>query len=500
MSSFVALYAGNPQKIIDMVDRHVVGVSIIPFGDMEKSLKTLTYKNIKLNTLVILGNAFAGKSHTDVEHEFEFLKQYILSSPTTTVTFLHSGELSDIYIEVLGQFTQCIQYVVSKYSTRVIEKLLYLEDVDVQGSMIRGNNTSANLASDALKDIKVQKDEVKEPLFAKKAKKKTMEPEPTPEPEQIPEPEPTPEPIPEPEPPKKVKYKVQKPVKEKSVKERPVKEKPDPIIEEEVEELIPKKKDAVKNRFIRGIVLVTGDRRSGKSTVSKLVAEEYAKRGLQTIIIDLNYENRMLSQCFGDFGYRAKCRNGLYFSTLNPNTIDENILPITESLYYLGTSETLDPAEERHLKSNLNENLFSSLIQVASKLYDVVIVDCPFDVLKRNQALLNVCTTVLWTSDCNNSGIKMTLDLLLHQFYEDEREYNFFLSKLVIVLNNDIETKAKSNWIRYYNQSDDSKLEMVCEKLVGIVPHIPNYDKKFWKSETETVIVKVVEPFLNSLL
>ena len=160
----------------------------------------------------------------------------------------------------------------------------------------------------------------------------------------------------------------------------------------------------------------------------------------------------------------------------------------------------MDSAEERHLKEHLDERSFNSLIQVASKLYDVVVVDCPFDVLQRNPELLGTCTTILWTSGCDNSGIKITLDILLHQFYEDMREYNYFLSKLVIILNNDIDNKGKDNWMRYYHSSDDAQLEMVCEKCEGIIPHIPNYDKKFWKPETETAIVKMVQPFLNRLL
>ena len=225
------------------------------------------------------------------------------------------------------------------------------------------------------------------------------------------------------------------------------------------------------------IILVTGLNNCGKTTLTKVVGEVLKNYGY-VIDIDLDFDNRTLSDSFNRLDESDMTRLGVFRALRDLRNIQEYIVPIDGSLDIIGTLNMLTEEEENSLATRLDESLIQPMLRKLSNsgVYGYVVVDCPLELLNRNKGLLDIADDVLWCCRGSRHGISASVRELSKECYDE----NFF-SRMTIILNG--EKEQLKSWRKFFNTqsmwSDD-----ICDKLGAIVPYIEDYEDYFYEDVT----------------
>lgn len=231
------------------------------------------------------------------------------------------------------------------------------------------------------------------------------------------------------------------------------------------------------NRGRAKIILVTGLQSSGKTTSVKLIGEILREVGY-VIDLDLDFENRTLSETFERLDENELTRLGAFRSLRDTNDIQKYIVPIDGNLDVIGTYINLSEAEQNSLEKRLDLALIQPMLRKLSNsgVYGNVVVDCPLEVLNGARELLDISDYVIWTCRGSRHGIKSMISELSKPIYDE-----FFFNKLTVVLNG--EQNQNVVWKKFFNTSsmwnDD-----ISDSLGAIIPYIEDYDGYFWNDIT----------------
>ena len=188
--------------------------------------------------------------------------------------------------------------------------------------------------------------------------------------------------------------------------------------------------------FRRSIaVLVTGDRRSGVSSVCSNLAVAAAMMGEAVLVLDFDFLRRGQSINFpiqhdeNDARYLTPLANALRM----PHSLDQYAVSYIDGLDYLGTSLVVSDIEAA--QSTVDNAKIQRLIGTALSKYDMVFIDCPFDKIMEWDALVTGATRIIHVMNNDMNAIMNNINLLCEDAFLDPSIYQMYIPRMGIVLN-----------------------------------------------------------------
>lgn len=182
-------------------------------------------------------------------------------------------------------------------------------------------------------------------------------------------------------------------------------------------------------------ILVTGDRRSGVSSVVSNLAMIAAMGGESVLVLDFDFEHRGQSINFPvthesqDVRYTTSLSNALR----TPGNIQNYAIEYIPGLWYLGTSMAI--SDTRSAAAVVDNHKIQRLIGTALSQYDLVLIDAPFTCLSQWDALVTSATRIIHVMNNDLNAIMNNINLLCEDAFEDPSIYQTFIPKMSIVLN-----------------------------------------------------------------
>lgn len=188
--------------------------------------------------------------------------------------------------------------------------------------------------------------------------------------------------------------------------------------------------------FRRSIaVLVTGDRRSGVSSVCSNLAVAAAMMGEAVLVLDFDFLRRGQSINFpiqhdeNDARYLTPLANALRM----PHSLDQYAVNYIDGLDYLGTSLVVSDIEAA--QSTVDNAKIQRLLGTALSKYDMVFIDCPFDKIMEWDALVTGATRIIHVMNNDMNAIMNNINLLCEDAFLDPSIYQMYIPRMGIVLN-----------------------------------------------------------------
>ena len=279
---------------------------------------------------------------------------------------------------------------------------------------------------------------------------------------------------------------------------KPVKDKPKPIREKPVREKKSKSPKVSKKEvnLYKGIITVTGDRQSGVSTTVSNMAEVYAKNGNSVLIVDLDTKRRFQTKIYPEFydaiALENRVMNGLLASLINTGNLEDVAAVVSDNVALLSISDEVDRVIHKFANRPF-DTVFSAqnlvnLLSYAKSMFDVVLVDLPFEKLRSVGNLLSyVDKSVLCIPNTMyhvDNLLEIEVDELL---LVDEIVTRTLLSKSKILL-------TKYNELSKYEGKEVTE-EFVMDTLsllddslyhlevIGRVPYLEDYESQVGKGK-----------------
>lgn len=345
------------------------------------------------------------------------------------------------------------------------------------------------------------------------------EPEPVPisEPEPMSIPQPEPEPIPEPMPraslfktaepaqqPEPVIPAMPEPVPQKPKKMPKMRKEPKPA-PAPTPTIKPSKSEYVKIFQKRTkLLLFTGERRSGISTVVSNCAAQAAADGLKVLLVDLDYERRGQAYNFPFIHDEndIKMTHSLYNANKNPSQIEEYAINLEPGLDFLGTS--LAVVETNIMHQHVTDATLQRLLTLATSMYDIIFVDCPYEELREYPCLILLANTIIHSMNTDHRSIINTLNAITTDDFDSINSYNTYMAKVMMLLNN-----YKPH---FWNgkEINERMLPIYITELIGdttfqnvaVVGRIPSYDDYDYNMEDGKLLIhnkRYARDFVNIL-
>lgn len=226
-------------------------------------------------------------------------------------------------------------------------------------------------------------------------------------------------------------------------------------------------------------VLITGDRRSGVSSIASNLALTSASQGLRVLIIDLDFDRRgqfinfPIAHDASDVRYLTPLMNALK----SPFDLDDCAISYAPGLDYLGTS--LYVSDVKILKTATTEQRLQKLVSTALNKYDMVYLDCPFECLHTWPILIATASDIVHVMGNDLNSIFNNINLLCDDAFEDTSDFQMYIPKMGIVLNNTVACRVAKRDACAENirgimvaLTGDSSYEDYA--VYGEVPHIEN--------------------------
>ena len=280
--------------------------------------------------------------------------------------------------------------------------------------------------------------------------------------------------------------------KTKPVKEKPT-PKPKPVREKKSKASKFSKKEV---SLYKGIIAVTGDRQSGVSTTVSNMAEVYAKNGNSVLIVDLDTKRRFQTKIYPEFydaiDLETRVMNGLLASLINTGNLEDVAAVVSDNVALLSISDEVDRVihkfANRPFESVFSAQNLVNLLSYAKSMFDVVLVDIPFEQLRVvGNALSYVDKSVLCIPNTMyhiDNLLEIEVDELL---LVDEIVTRTLLSKSKILL-------TKYNEFSKYEGKEVTE-EFVMDTLsllddslyhlevVGRIPYMDDYESQVGKGK-----------------
>ncbi|WP_026478100.1 nucleotide-binding protein [Alkaliphilus transvaalensis] len=238
------------------------------------------------------------------------------------------------------------------------------------------------------------------------------------------------------------------------------------------------------SKGISRVVAITGHRGMGLTSTVVNVAYEANKRGLSTIIVDLDIDYRSTNMYFNGFYEFSQEDEDISASLIRtlakPQDYQTTAYQVKDDLWLTSLSYQFD--DKRLIQQLYSCNRLIGLISVLRQKFNLVIVDLPMDLLKEFQeALIHIDVFGLCVPN-NLHGIFNTLKNIENVLDDQQITYLNAKTKVIVTKYND---RAKF-------QGEIFTAEKVCEvltsdlsenfnidtPLAGFVPYSPNFDEQ----------------------
>lgn len=229
-------------------------------------------------------------------------------------------------------------------------------------------------------------------------------------------------------------------------------------------------------------ILVTGDRRTGISTVVSNLAEQASQDGLAVLVLDLDHDRRGQS-----FNFPIDCDPNdikttlsLYHAIKNASNISEYAIHLNGNLSLLGTSLIAEDAAVMH--THVTDEALRPLLSMAMSNYDIVLIDCPFVKLKEYTSLVAMSNYIIHCVHTDARGVINTINLLTPDMFANNTDYTVYMSKLLLLLTEFKShfwngTEVNESTITSYMSTLTDDQTYLSLAVLGRVPEAYDYDE-----------------------
>lgn len=229
------------------------------------------------------------------------------------------------------------------------------------------------------------------------------------------------------------------------------------------------------------IILCTGDRRTGISTVASNLAQQAANDGLAVLVMDLDFERK--GQAI-NFPFEADENDtqmsfSIFRAASAPSNIVDYAIHLEDGLDFIGTAISVSEVENIH--KAVTDDVVKQMLSSALSAYDLIFIDCPFEYLKEYSSVVAMSHIIVHSMSTDYRGILNTLNRLTPDDFENDMIYNLYLSKVLLLLNNfvshfwnstEINEKTITNYMCVLTGEDFYR----GIDVIGRVPCFPDYD------------------------
>lgn len=229
------------------------------------------------------------------------------------------------------------------------------------------------------------------------------------------------------------------------------------------------------------IILCTGDRRTGISTVASNLAQQAANDGLAVLVMDLDFERK--GQAI-NFPFEADENDtqmsfSIFRAASAPSNIVDYAIHLEDGLDFIGTAISVSEVENIH--KAVTDDVVKQMLSSALSAYDLIFIDCPFEYLKEYSSVVAMSHIIVHSMSTDYRGILNTLNRLTPDDFENDMVYNLYLSKVLLLLNNFVShfwnsTEINENTITNYMCVLTGEDFYRGIDVIGRVPCFPDYD------------------------
>lgn len=236
------------------------------------------------------------------------------------------------------------------------------------------------------------------------------------------------------------------------------------------------------SRGISRIVAITGHRGCGLTSTVVNLASEASKRGLSTIIIDLDIDYRSTNMYFSSFEEQTKRAEDINASLIRtlarPQDYVTTAFNIKDNLWITALGYEFN--DLKLIGKFYNSNKLVGLLSVLRNKFNLVILDMPLDLCKVfKESLIHIDVFGLCVPN-NLYAVLSTLRNVEVVLDEESAAYLNAKARVVVTkyndrsrMQNEIFIPEKVNEVLASGLSDSFTYEM---KLAGYVPYASNFD------------------------
>jgi len=261
---------------------------------------------------------------------------------------------------------------------------------------------------------------------------------------------------------------------------------------------------------ISRVIAITGHRSSGVTSTSINLAYQASKRGLRTIIVDLDTEYRSLNMYFNKFHETAQkdeiINSSLIRTLAKPQEYKSTALCINENLWVISLGYSF--SDKNLIEQFYNKIRLIGMISVLRNNFNLVFLDMPMDIFStKSEVILHIDNFGLCVSN-NLYSILNTLRKLECVLDNDKAALLKSKSSLIISkynlkskFNGDLFTPDRVNEVLTSGLSSSFIGDM---KIAGSIPYCEEFDKQIESdipiSDTNTDLKESYEKILLRLI
>jgi len=237
-------------------------------------------------------------------------------------------------------------------------------------------------------------------------------------------------------------------------------------------------------RAISRVIAITGHRSSGVTSTTVNLAYQASKRGLKTIIVDLDVEYRSINMYFNKY-HETTLRDEIINSSLirtlaKPQDYKTTSFCLNDNLWAISLGYNF--SDIKLIKQFYNSTRLIGMLSVLKNNFNLVILDMPLDMLSTlSEVILHIDIFGLCVAN-NLYSILNTIRKL--ECVLDSEKMSFLKSKSLLIIskynlkskfNNNFFTPDKVNEILTSGLSNNFVGDM---KIAGSIPYCDEFDKQ----------------------
>jgi len=237
-------------------------------------------------------------------------------------------------------------------------------------------------------------------------------------------------------------------------------------------------------RAISRVIAITGHRSSGVTSTTVNLAYQASKRGLKTIIVDLDVEYRSINMYFNKY-HETTLRDEIINSSLirtlaKPQDYKTTSFCLNDNLWAISLGYNF--SDIKLIKQFYNSTRLIGMLSVLKNNFNLVILDMPLDMLSTlSEVILHIYIFGLCVAN-NLYSILNTIRKL--ECVLDSEKMSFLKSKSLLIIskynlkskfNNNFFTPDKVNEILTSGLSNNFVGDM---KIAGSIPYCDEFDKQ----------------------
>lgn len=221
------------------------------------------------------------------------------------------------------------------------------------------------------------------------------------------------------------------------------------------------------------VIVFTGQGRTGVTSTVCNLAFTAATAGMRTLVIDLDIEFRTVDLLMrANSNLHSQQFSGLLNACAGPGRLKSSVAEIFDNVDTLGISIESDYVEPEAV----DPQKLSDVVMEAVTLYDLVLIDLPYNQLGRYWQTIAYSTSVINVMPNDMQGLLKFVMLLDQHYFGDFSKFQLFCSKLSILFNmalgsytcNGSQINAKTFSKLVHSYSEDCPIEDF--RVVGSIP------------------------------